>query len=171
MSHIHNRRLARAALILALAVLFQSLRFLLPVPPIFSTFIIGTLVNACLLIAVEAAGWWAAIFIAVVAPVVAWFQQLLPVPLLILPVAAANTAYILIYGALLTKRRWSGLALAALAKTFLLYGSAHLLLMQLAIPSNIAAGVLFVMSWPQLFTALAGGILAYQVARRLPGVR
>ena len=171
MSHIHNRRLARAALILALALLFQSLRFLLPVPPLFSTFIIGTLVNACLLVAVEVAGWWAAMFIALVAPVVAWFQQLLPVPLLILPVAAGNTAYVLIYGALLHKHRWSGLTLASLAKIFLLYGSVHLLLGLLAIPSNIAAGILFVMSWPQLFTALAGGILANQVTRRLSGVR
>lgn len=58
MAKTHRTRvvLARGALLLALTLVFQSLRFLIPVPVFLSTFLIGTLVNMCLLVAVEEVG-------------------------------------------------------------------------------------------------------------------
>ena len=119
---IKNYRIfTRAALLLSLTILFQSLRLFIPMPPVFSTFLIGSLVNACLLVTVETVGLWPALMIGAAAPVVAWFQQLLPVPVFIFPVALANLVYVTIFFTLRNKMPWFGLVAAAAAKTLLLY--------------------------------------------------
>ena len=162
-----HRLFTRTALILTLTVLFQSLRLFIPLPPLFSTFLIGTLVNACLLIAVETAGLGAAIIIAVATPAVAWFQQLLPLPVFIFPVAFANITYVTIGFILLRKQRWLGLVAAASIKTLVLYASISWLLDFVTIPPKVATGILFVMSWPQWMTAIFGGVLAFYILKRI----
>lgn len=161
------RRFTRTALLLALTVVLQSLRLFIPVPPVFSTFVIGSFVNACLLVSTEQGGLRPALLIAIVAPLVAWFQQLLPVPLLVLPVIAANIAYVAIFSYFLSKQRWLGLIAAAICKTILLYISVSYLLTVIVLPPKVAAGITFVMSWPQLVTAVLGGILAFGIVRRI----
>jgi len=162
-----TKRLARVALLLALALMLQSLRLIIPLPPFFSTFIIGSLVNACLLVALETAGIGAAAVIAALTPVAAYFQQLLFLPVFILPVAAANFIYALLFGA---GRRWGRLpavGLAAAGKAAFLYFVFVRLLAFVNIPPNVAAGLMFAMSWPQFFTGVAGGILAAVIVRKL----
>lgn len=162
-----SRILARAALLLALTLVFQSLRLVIPLPPFFTTFIIGSLINACLLIALETVGLAAALVIAAVTPVVAYLQQLLPLPVFIPPVAAANAIYILLTRA---GKAWSwagAIGLAAVGKTAFLYITFLWLLSLINLPPRLATGLLFVMSWPQLVTAVAGGVLAAVVVRRL----
>jgi hypothetical protein len=51
-----NRALVRAALCLAIAVVAQALRVFLPLPPIASMLLIGTVVNLCLCFAVWGSG-------------------------------------------------------------------------------------------------------------------
>ncbi|WP_371361421.1 hypothetical protein SRRS_28380 [Sporomusa rhizae] len=163
----NNRILTRTALLLSLTLIFQSLRFFIPVPPFLSTFIIGSLVNASLLIAAEKAGLWPAIIIAAIAPVVAYFQQLLPLPVFIVPVALGNIAYIILF---LIALRWSRLlsiVSATIGKTGLLYGIFAWLLTFVAIPPKLAAGIMLAMSWPQLVTGIFGGILASLAVRRI----
>lgn len=159
--------LARAALLLALTLVFQSLRLVIPLPPFFTTFIIGSLVNACLIVALETAGLAAALLIAAVTPVVAYLQQLLPLPVFIVPVAAANILYVLLFRAGLSWSRAGAIGLAAAGKTALLYFTFAWLLTQINFPPRLATGLLFVMSWPQLVTAVLGGMLATIVGRRL----
>ena len=158
--------ITRAALLLALTLVFQSLRFFIPVTPFFSTFIIGSLVNTCLFIAVETVGWLPAVMIGVMAPVTAYFQQLLPVPVLIAPVAAGNIILVCMYRAFITKR-YLAVASAALAKAFVLYYSFLFILPLIRLPAKISEALLFVMSWPQFVTASAGGMLAALLLRRL----
>ncbi|MEN6413224.1 MAG: hypothetical protein ABFC84_10790 [Veillonellales bacterium] len=162
-----NKRLARTALLLALTLLFQSLRLLLPLPVFATTFIIGSLVNACLLVAVETTGLRGALLISLLAPCVAYFQQLLPLPVFILPVAIGNILYSRLFWLGGKWKSWQSVSLAALGKTLFLYVSFVWLLSFIAIPPKIAAGILFVMSWPQLVTTLAGGFLATIVSRRV----
>lgn len=161
------RLFTRAALLLALTVLFQSLRLIIPLPPLFSTFLIGSLVNACLLIATETAGLKAALAIAIATPIVAWFQQLLPLPVLILPVAIGNVIYVTVYSTIYSNHRWTGLFAAAGAKTLFLYAAFDWLLGFIALPAKVSAGILFVMSWPQFITAILGGIIAAYVSKRV----
>lgn len=159
--------LARAALLLALTLVFQSLRLVIPVPPFFTTFIIGTLVNACLLIAFETAGLGAAAAIAVVAPVVAYLQGLLFLPVFIPPVAAGNLIYVLVFKAVLARGRALAIGLSAAGKAGFLFAVFTWLLTLVSVPGPLAAGLMFAMSWPQVVTTVAGGILATVVSRRL----
>jgi hypothetical protein len=159
--------LARAALLLALTLLFQSLRFVIPVPPILSTFLIGSLMNACLLVAAEWVGVGPVLIISFLAPVVAYFQQVLPLPIFIIPVALGNAIYI---GLFLMGRQlqfWLNLSVAAVSKTFFMYVAFTWLLTLIAIPSKLAASLLFIMGWPQFVTGIIGGILAGIIKKRL----
>lgn len=158
--------ITRAALLLALTLVFQSLRLMIPIPPLVSTFIIGSLVNTCLLLALTTSGKGPALVIAVVAPVVAYLQQLLPLPVFILPIAGGNILFVYLF-ALLSKQRWAAIISAAGAKTLFLYYSFLYLLDFIMIPSKIAAGLLFVMSWPQFITGVIGGVLATIITKRL----
>ena len=52
----YNRALVRAALCLAVASIAQGIRLLLPLPPVASMLLIGTVVNLCLCFAVWGSG-------------------------------------------------------------------------------------------------------------------
>ncbi|MDF2572795.1 MAG: hypothetical protein K0R55_4399 [Sporomusa sp.] len=160
--------ITRAALLLALTLIFQSLRFFIPLPPGLSTFIIGSLVNATLLLAAEKVGLWPAIMIASIAPIVAYFQQLLPLPVFIVPVALGNAVYI---GLFLSNLRWGGRVLAVglgtIGKAGVLYGAFLWLLTVIEVPPKLAAGIMLAMSWPQLVTGILGGIIAALVVKRI----
>ena len=162
-----NQMITRTALLLALTLLFQSLRLLIPLPPFLSMFIIGSLVNSSLLIAGEKVGLYPALTIAAVAPVVAYFQLLLPLPVFIIPVALGNAVYIYLF---LFASKWGrtpGTVLATLGKTVLLYAAFTWLLTFIAIPPKLAAGIMLAMSWPQLVTGALGGLLASLVVKRI----
>ena len=171
MADAQQRKMTRTALLLAIVLVFQSLRFVLPVPAFVSTFIIGALVNACLLLALQSVGLGAALLIACVTPVIAYFQQLLPVPVFILPVAAGNALYIWLFQRLSRIGPvWPAIGGAALGKTAFFYLAFSWLLTWIKLPPAIAAAIMFVMSWPQLVTGVLGGLLARMVWRRLSPV-
>ena len=162
------KNLTRTGLLLALTLVFQSLRFLIPLPPWMSTFLIGSLVNAALLVALQALGLRSALLSACVTPVVAWLQQLLPLPVFILPVALGNSLYIWLFSRL---RRagpeWLAVGSAALGKAAFFFLAFRGLLSMLELPPALSAAILFVMGWPQLVTGLIGGFIAIYAWRRL----
>ena len=167
----HLRRTTRTALLLALALVFQSLRFVIPVPVFASTFLIGALVNACLLVALQTAGRGPAFLIACVTPVVAYFQQLLPLPVFILPIAIGNSLYVWLYYRLLRIGPvWPAIGGAALGKAAFFYLAFSRLLMWVNLPPAIASGLMFVMGWPQVVTGILGGILSQGVVSRLASI-
>lgn len=162
-----HRLLTRTALLLALTLLFQSLRFLVPIPPFFSTFLVGSLVNACLLITTETAGFGPALFISMIAPLVAYMQQMLPLPVFIIPVALGNVIYISVFFVLYRKSRAVGIGIAAIVKTLFLFSVFSWLLTLVNINAKVASGIMFAMSWPQLVTTVIGGIVASVVVKRV----
>lgn len=160
--------LIRTALILALCLMFQSLRFIIPLPPLFSTFLLGSLVNACLLTALITAGVWPALLIAVVTPLVAYIQSLLPLPIFIFPVALGNAIFIMLFKILTGfLRNWQAIAAAALGKTLWLYFAFWFILSILALPAKMSALLLAVMSWPQFVTGCIGGVLFMAIKNRI----
>ncbi len=170
MTPTRTDKVVRAALLLALAITFQSLRLLIPVPPFFTTIIIGSLVNACLLVALETAGLFAAAAIALITPLVAYFQGLLFLPVFIPPVALAHLIYVLIYKAVHSRtRRPAAVGLATAVKAAFLFTAFTWLLSYINVPPKLAAAIIFVMSWPQLFTGVMGGVLAAIIVKRLYG--
>ena len=171
MSDLRLRRVVRAALLLALTLVFQSLRFIIPVPAVMSTFLIGTLVNASLLITLRSVGFFPALAIAWVTPLVAWLQQLLPLPVFIVPVALGNSLYVWLFYRL--SRNVSepvAVGAAATGKAVFFYVSFVWLLGWIELPPMISRGILFVMSWPQLVTGLAGGAISLLVLRKFQGI-
>ena len=155
-------------MLLALTLVFQSLRFVIPLPPWMSTFLIGSLVNAALLVALQALGLRSALLIACVTPVVAWLQQLLPLPVFILPVALGNSLYIWLFSRLRrTGPEWLAVGCAALGKAAFFFLAFRGLLSMLELPPALSAAILFVMGWPQLVTGLIGGFIAIYAWRRL----
>jgi hypothetical protein len=162
-----SRIITRTALLLAITLIFQSLRFFIPLPPFLSSFIVGSLVNTSLLVAAEKAGLWPALMIAIIAPVVAYFQQMLPLPIFIIPVALGNAVYIVLFSVCLARSRIVSVAVAALGKAGLLYVVFAWLFTFVAIPPKLAAGIMLTMSWPQIVTGVMGGLLSYLTARRI----
>lgn len=165
--NLKYRLITRAALLLALTLIFQSLRFIIPIPPFLSIFLIGSLVNACLLIAAETVSMKYALFIGGGAPIVAYFQQLLPLPIFIIPVMVANFVYIGVFLLAGRKQRWLGVGVAAVSKFLFIYAAFAWLLTMVAIPGSLSAGLMFAMSWPQLITGIMGGLLSGIVTKRL----
>jgi len=161
------RSLVYAALLLALALVFQSLRFLIPIPPVFTTFLIGSLVNSCIFIAVDTAGLTGAIVIAMVTPIMAYMQQLLLIPLFIVPVAAGNSLLAVLYWFFRKRVTWVKITVAAVGKSILMYSCFLMLLSMIAIPEQAAKAILFVMSWPQVVTGVLGGLIAQMIIKRL----
>lgn len=159
--------LTRTALLLALTLVFQSLRFIIPIPVFSSTFLIGSLVNACLLVAVETVGFKPALLIVTLAPIVAYFQQLLPLPIFIIPVALGNAIYIGVFFVSEKSNPWLRIGIAALSKMVFMYAAFSWLLTLIAIPAKLATGLMLVMSWPQFVTGVVGGILASIIKKRL----
>lgn len=165
MNNFMRQRLLRGALLLALAIIFQGLRLLLPLPPVGGMFLIGSLVNMMLLLAVQYAGVVPAIIMGILLPSIAFLQGQLVLPLLVPIVAGGNVIFCLMYYYFKDKFVvW----LIPLAKVLVLYIGTMLLLNWLVIPDKFATMVLFMMSWPQIITGIIGICLARNISNRLP---
>ncbi|MGE4282520.1 MAG: ECF transporter S component [Clostridia bacterium] len=156
--------LTRTAMLLALALVFQNLRIIIGVG-LHSQFIIGSLVNATLIIAAATVNLYAGLLIAVATPVVAFLQNQLPLPVLIPIVVLGNAAIIITYYLLRKSNQFAAVVAGALAKYafFVVAFQASLRLFNIKIPAKIVASF----SWPQLVTALIGGIVAVIILKTL----
>jgi hypothetical protein len=160
-------RLAMFGLLLTLALLIPALGWPQPVT--------GPLVNALLLITVETLGLWPAIGLGMVTPLGGLLHGVLPLPLAVMIpfIMLGNATLVAVYNALRARNRWVALGVAAAAKFALLYGVVTFLVarpIELALsgPARtvlMPVAIVNMMSWPQLITALAGGLLAFAVLR------
>ena len=168
-----TRKLTGTALLLGLMVLFQSLRLFVPIPPFINNFIIGSLVNCCLVLGLLRFGYISGITLAIIAPVIAALQGFLLSPLFILPVAMAHVAYIsALWGMMnLEVHKFLIIPISALLKTTVIFSLFVLLFKMVEIPPAIQKMILFVMSWPQMITGIIGGSLAFWIDLKLKEAR
>lgn len=155
--------LARLALVAALALAITNLG--LPQA------VTGPLVNALLLLTVEGLGVSQAMVVGMLTPMGAALRGILPLPLVVMIpfIALGNATLVGVYGALRHSHRGMGLVCGAVAKFAVLSASVALLQarpLTLAGPGGaqpvaIPEAVWDMMRWPQLATALAGGLLAF----------
>ena len=130
--------------------------------------ITGPLVNALLLIATVLVGPFEAVMIGLVPSTVALASGTLPLPL------APMVPFIMIGNALFVGLFYyskklgflPAVIIAALIKFVFLAGTVRLL-MSTMIKSELVAKLSIMMSWPQLFTALTGGLIAYLLLKVL----
>ncbi len=166
--------ITRTAMLLALAVVFQNLKLVIGIGP-HTQFIVGSLVNAVLIVAVGMVNVYAGIIIAAVTPIVAFLQQHIPnvLPMMIVVVGVGNALIVIVYSILRNKNEILAVVAGAIVKfVFLFYAVRKVLaIAQGSIPekafAKISAGLSLGFSWPQLVTALMGGFLAILVLRYL----
>jgi hypothetical protein len=156
--------LARGALLLALAIVVQQLRLILPLPTLITTLLIGTIVNATLALAARFAGLFTAVVMCLALPIIAFLQGHLPLVFLIPIVFIGN--FILV---VLCNKFWRKpiFIIAPIAKASVMYLGAVLLFKSFAINAPLAKVILVTMSWPQLVTAFLGILLARFLEKRL----
>ena len=123
--------------------------------------ITGPIVNATLFIAVVTMGWRNAILIGLTPSLIALMAGTLPSVLapMVPFIAFSNAMLIVVFGLFAKKNYWLGIASASFLKFVFLFGTSTILinLFNIQLPKSIA----LMMSYPQLLTALAGGVIAY----------
>lgn len=130
--------------------------------------ITGPIINAVLLLSAVVQGPSTAMMIGLVPSIAALSRGLLPLPLApVVPfIMAANGIYIYVFSLLAKKSFAAAISTASLAKFIFLHFTSQFLLAQL-LPSQFVTPAAKMMSWPQLVTALAGGVIAWVVLQTL----
>ena len=158
--------ITRTAVILALLVTLQA------VTKPFGQFVTGSCVNLVLALSVLLSGLPCGLVVALVSPVLAFLLGIAPQILTVPAIMAGNCIYVLLLRALFAKQLWRqalSLVCAAVAKFLTLYGIVAGLICGVLAQQLLDAGLLktpmlqllpATFSWPQLVTALIGGLLA-----------
>ena len=163
---MNNSKLVRGALLVALALALQSLRLVLPMPQLLSTFIIGTLVHMMLVLTLQLGGLKTALLLAFLLPLTAYEGQVL-LPFLIPVIWLGNFIFVLLVRQFKGRHKLA-LCVPPVAKACVMLLAAWAALSFLALPNPaLRKTVMFAMSVPQLLTAVAGFLLAEQVKKRL----
>ncbi len=165
---MNTKTIARTAILIALLVALQYATSSL------GQFVTGSCVNLVLAVAALFCGVWSGAVVAVVSPFFAFLLGVGPKLIAIVPfIALGNLVYVLLL-ALLGKRfeklpqSLIPVAAAAVCKFLTLYiVVVRLLLPALGLPDKQVATMSVMFSWPQLVTALIGGVLALAVVPAL----
>ena len=157
------------------AVLMATLVLLQGVTKAGGQFVTGSCVNAVLAVAVLFSGLWSGVAVAVISPFLAFLLGIGPQLIPIVPaIAVGNVIYVLILHFLCSKkglpiwRQGIGLLCAAAFKFLALYLIvAQLLCHILTLSEKQIATFTAMFSWPQLVTALIGGVVALLIVPTL----
>ena len=149
---------------LTMAIVAQEIRLFLPLPPLLSIIVIGTMLNAIMVIAVRYASLTSAIIISAILPLFAFMQGHVIIPLMIPVIFLGNFVLVLVCDKFWGK---SIIILAPVLKTVTLYMLSRVLLSMLGLQNKLVDAILLGMGWPQLITAILGIILAMQLEKRL----
>lgn len=171
------RWITETAVLLALLICLQWIGSMIPNPMI-KQLITGTCVNCVLAVAALYAGYGSGLTVALISPVLAFFVGISQ-PITVAPIMAGNACYVVLLRLIAGKPLWRqpvALAVAASTKFAVLYllvvkiicglaadaflgkklGSQVLLAPPMLQPDKLP----LMFAWPQLVTALCGGIIA-----------
>lgn len=131
-------------------------------PLLGNQFVTGPIVNATLLIAVGMLGMRDGLLVGLIPSSIALATGLLsPILAPMLPfIIVGNAILVVTFGYLKTKNFWLGVVSGSVLKFAFLFGTSSIVI-NLLINQQLATKVAVMMSWPQLVTALAGGVIAY----------
>lgn len=165
------RFLTYTAVMLAFTLLFQMARMLFPAPNAeYVTYIIGTLVNLSLIVAAACVNVWSGLIIALLAPIVAFFQGHAQLPL-VFPIIVGNAAIVIgsALGFKSPSRLWIAFVSAPVKYALIALGMATFMLVGLqGLPFSAALPTAFTKQLVQLITGLVGIVVAIPV---VAGVR
>ncbi|NMA80237.1 MAG: ECF transporter S component [Clostridiales bacterium] len=171
------RWITRTALLLAVLILAQYIGSIMG-GQLMGQLITGSIVNMTLIIAGVFVGYSSGLAIAIISPIIANFIGIGPKIVELVPVIIIGNIVIVVvvtfFFRLANKNKGivsagislGGIIIGAVAKFIVLYSSAAKILPALGV--NVMPPVIKMMSWPQIITATAGGILAFII---LPTLR
>lgn len=151
---------------LQLSLLFSFLIFFIPAF-VHQQLLVGPIVNALLILSFLRLGKSRAFFLALIPSTVALSRGLLPLTLapMVPFIMISNCLYIEIFArfqnAKQTNNFWA-ILLASVAKATFLFVIAKLLMEKILV-AGLASRIAMMMSWPQLSTALLGGVMALMI--------
>jgi hypothetical protein len=149
-------------LAITLATFTAFLVIAITAPLVHNQLITGTIVNAVLFISASLLGWEMAVAIGVLPSLIALLAGTLPLPLVIMiPLIITSNALLVLSFYYLSKSK--NISLGILAGSFLKFiflASFSQLLVHLVLKPSIPPSLAVMMSWPQLVTALLGGLVA-----------
>lgn len=166
-----TKKITRTAMFLALALVFQALRF---IPAVAawnqSVFLIGTLVNMTLIMATMTTGLWAGIIIGLVTPVVALIQGHIAVPIMLPVTILGNLSIVALFYYFSKVNKYLAAAIASIAKwVVMFYGSKLFISIFVAdLAPKTVNKISAAANVPQIVTALLGSLLAILVLMKLP---
>ena len=164
---MQTRKLARGALLVALALVLQSLRLVLPLPLMLSTFIIGTLVHMMLVLTLKLNGLTTALLLGLLLPLTAYLQGQLALLFLVPVVWLGNVLFVLGVFVLTGRLRLATLLPPVIKGVVMLVG-AWVVVFFLELPDGgLKRGILLGMSVPQVVTGVAGTFCAWRVLGRV----
>lgn len=126
--------------------------------------ITGPIINAVLFIAIVLLGIQGAVLIALIPSLIALSVGLLPQVLapMVPFIMVSNVILVLVFSYLRKRNYWTGMISASVLK-FLFLFSTSFVVVNLITKQAIAQKAAAMLSWPQLLTVLAGGVIAYLV--------
>ena len=164
---ITTKQLTTTALLLAICVVFQSMKSL-------STYLTGSAVNCILVIATLYCGMFSGTCIAILAPVIAYFIGATPIvnmiPLMMLVIMIGNELLVLCAGLLYKKRLGLGLLLGCVTKApflWLVVWYAVLPVFGAKLPAPMVLTVKTTFSLTQFITACVGSLIAWIIYKRM----
>ena len=165
--------ITRTALLLALALLFQSLRGSIPkvmIPGLgeMDQYIIGSLVNTTLILGAVTVGFTGGLVIAIVTPLVALLQGEIAFQIMMPFVALGNVAIVLFVSLFYKRNKILAFGSGIIAKFLTLLVTINLIVIPYLTPTLptekagvVSAMLSFKFGYPQLITATLGAIIAY----------
>lgn len=158
--------LCRTAVMIAVLVALQF------VTKPLGQFVTGSCVNMVLVVSVLCGGFWCGFTVALISPFAAFLVGVGPALIQIVPaIALGNIVLVAVYALVFGKlgkawlRECVSVVVAAVLKFAALYLVVVVLLLpMLGLPEKQAAVMSAMFSWPQLVTALIGGVLGVLVA-------
>lgn len=164
------KQITGTALLLALALVAQSIRLFVPLPPIVSVFLVGSIVSTTEVLAAWIYGWKAGLSIALITPLVALLQGFLPFPPLAFIVALASSAYVLMAYYWRSRSMWKLYIFTVACRLLTLFLGSFLAMWIFELPMEKGLPIFMTLGMPQVVTASLGLVLGHFLWRRL-GIR
>lgn len=144
----------------------------LAAPLIQTQLISGTIVNLVLFVSTAILGIQAGILIGLLPSLFALATGLLPITLapLIPFIIIGNIILVVVFNFLKEKNYWSAIILAGFFKFIFLF-SVSSILINLFLEKQITSKAALMISWSQLFTVLAGGLIAFLFLKKIKKIK
>ena len=147
-----SNRITRTALLLALALAVQQFKI---------QWLTGPAINAILILTIAYVDIYSAATIGLITPVLALVNGIMPLAIVAPFIMISNVVYVIFFNWQFRKNIFVAISLAAIAK-FIVLGFAVNFIID--VPTKVG----YMLSTPQLFTAVTGGIIASIIIKYLP---